>query len=62
MCAPQLTSMLACWAATNDIHSTAACQEHAKALHECMRTAPMGGKQHGPTINYHLMRLNKILK
>ena len=31
--------MLGCWAATKDVRSVGACQEHAKALYECMRTA-----------------------
>ncbi|KAF9818905.1 hypothetical protein IEO21_02443 [Rhodonia placenta] len=61
VCGVQLASMLGCWAASGDTHSVGPCQESAKALYECMRTAPLGGKQHGSTINYHLMRLGKIL-
>lgn len=54
--------MLGCWAATKDVRSIAACREHAQNLLECMRTAPMKGKQHRPSINYHLARLGKTLK
>lgn len=38
MCAPQLSAMLGCWAATNDIHSIGKCQEDAEKLFQCMRT------------------------
>ena len=74
--------MLGCWAAKNDMMTTGACAESAKALYDCMRTTvrfvtttgfssltrflgslqPMGGKQPRPTINYHLARLNRVLK
>lgn len=37
MCAPQLTEMLACWAASGDIHSVGKCQESAEMLFDCMR-------------------------
>ncbi|KAH9171497.1 hypothetical protein EDB89DRAFT_1886949 [Lactarius sanguifluus] len=59
LCGPQLASMLGCWAATKDVRSIGACSEHAQTLFECMRTA---GKQHRPSINYHLARLGKTLK
>ncbi|KAH9967886.1 hypothetical protein BC827DRAFT_1122768 [Russula dissimulans] len=62
LCGPQLASMLGCWAATKDVKSIGACREHAQALFECMRTAPMKRKQHRPSINYHLARLGKTLK
>ncbi|KAF9653053.1 hypothetical protein BDM02DRAFT_3087845 [Thelephora ganbajun] len=62
LCAPELATMLGCWAAKNNMTTTGACAESAKALYDCMRTTPMGGKQHRPTINYHLARLNKVLK
>jgi len=84
LCAPELATMLGCWAAKNDMTATGACAESAKALYDCMRTTvgvvyhrwvffffasdqilllqPMGGRQHRPTINYHLARLNKVLK
>lgn len=38
-CTPQFAAMLACWSATNDIMSTSACADSAKALLTCMRTA-----------------------
>lgn len=38
LCAPELTTMLGCWAAKNDLTTTGACAESAKALYECMRT------------------------
>ncbi|OJT08853.1 hypothetical protein TRAPUB_204 [Trametes pubescens] len=53
--------MLACWSATNDIMSTSACADSAKALLTCMRTAPAPTRKHKPTINYHLARLGKTL-
>ncbi|THV06518.1 hypothetical protein K435DRAFT_711327 [Dendrothele bispora CBS 962.96] len=59
MCGAQLTTMLGCWAATNDLHSTNACRDTAQALFHCMRTTPMPKKSHAPTINYHLARLGK---
>ncbi|KAF9036733.1 hypothetical protein BJ165DRAFT_1354050 [Panaeolus papilionaceus] len=62
MCAPQLSSMLACWAASGDVMSTAACQQSAEALYQCMRTTPMPKKMHKPTINYHLARLGKSIQ
>ncbi|KAF9533385.1 hypothetical protein CPB83DRAFT_782908 [Crepidotus variabilis] len=62
MCAPELTSMLACWAATGDTFNHNACQESAKNLFQCMRTAPMPKKIHKPTINFHLARLGKSIQ
>ncbi|KAJ3742084.1 hypothetical protein DFH05DRAFT_280339 [Lentinula detonsa] len=44
MCAPQLTTLLGCWAASSDLHST----------------TPMPKKMHRPTINYHLARLSLL--
>ncbi|CAL1704132.1 unnamed protein product [Somion occarium] len=61
-CAKELSNMLSCWAATDDLKSSAACAQSATALFECMRTAPMPAKKHRPSINYHLARLNKYLK
>ncbi|KAI9064208.1 hypothetical protein FKP32DRAFT_1591630 [Trametes sanguinea] len=60
-CATQFASMLACWSATDDLHSTGPCAEAAKALITCMRTAPAPTRRHKPTINYHLARLGKTL-
>ncbi|KAI0062197.1 hypothetical protein BV25DRAFT_1885368 [Artomyces pyxidatus] len=62
LCAPELAAMLGCWAATKDLMSSDKCALHAKTLFECMRTTPFKGKQHRPTINYHLARLGKNLK
>lgn len=38
MCAPQLTSLLGCWAASNDLHSINACRDAAQDLFHCMKT------------------------
>jgi hypothetical protein len=38
MCAPQLTAMLSCWAATSDVMSVDACKTTANDLFQCMRT------------------------
>ena len=38
LCAPELATMLGCWAAKNDMAMTGACAESAKALYDCMRT------------------------
>lgn len=38
LCTPELTTMLGCWAAKNDLTTTGACAESAKALYDCMRT------------------------
>lgn len=38
LCTPELTTMLGCWAAKNDLATTGACAESAKALFDCMRT------------------------
>ncbi|KAF8964003.1 hypothetical protein BDZ97DRAFT_1653227 [Flammula alnicola] len=62
MCAPQLTAMLACWAAEGDLMSVGTCQTHAQDLFHCMRTTPMPKKMHKPTINYHLARLGKSIQ
>ncbi|KAH8107213.1 hypothetical protein BXZ70DRAFT_982717 [Cristinia sonorae] len=62
LCARELTTMLSCWAASNDVMSTGACAEASSALFQCMRETPFKGKQHKPTINYHLARLRKSLK
>ncbi|KAF8803544.1 hypothetical protein BYT27DRAFT_7109386 [Phlegmacium glaucopus] len=62
MCAPQLTAMLGCWAATKDYHSVRDCQRHAQDLYQCMRTTPMPKKTHQSTINYHLARLGKWIR
>src|SRR5580765_2630386 len=39
MCTPELTAMLACWAATGDLHNRQMCRETAQNLFQCMRTA-----------------------
>ncbi|KII88953.1 hypothetical protein PLICRDRAFT_139050 [Plicaturopsis crispa FD-325 SS-3] len=62
VCTEELTTMLACWAATGDLKSTKECAEQATALYTCMRTTPFRAKQQRPTINYHLARLQKHLK
>ncbi|KAF4603882.1 hypothetical protein EYR40_001055 [Pleurotus pulmonarius] len=63
LCAPQLATLLGCWAATGDLHSkTQPCAEAAETLFSCMRTAPMQKKMHRPTINYHLARLGKTIQ
>jgi len=38
LCAPELATMLGCWAAKNDMTTTGTCAESAKALYDCMRT------------------------
>ena len=38
ICAPQLATMLGCWAATSDLHSTNQCSEAAQDLYSCMTT------------------------
>ncbi|KXN82511.1 37S ribosomal protein mrp10, mitochondrial [Leucoagaricus sp. SymC.cos] len=62
MCAPQLATMLNCWAASNDLKSVKDCKAAAEALFHCMRTTPMPKKGHRPTINYHLARLGKQIQ
>ncbi|PPQ64673.1 hypothetical protein CVT26_002763 [Gymnopilus dilepis] len=62
MCAPELTSMLACWAAMHDLMSVDQCKGDAQKLFECMRRTPMPKKTHKPTINYHLSRLGKKIQ
>ncbi|KAF8630062.1 hypothetical protein AX15_003122 [Amanita polypyramis BW_CC] len=63
MCGPQLAAMLACWAATGDLHSTSkSCTEAAATLFNCMRTTPMPKKLPKPAINYHLGRLGKNIQ
>ncbi|PFH52367.1 hypothetical protein AMATHDRAFT_74164 [Amanita thiersii Skay4041] len=63
MCGPQLAAMLACWAATGDVHSkNKACSEAAAGLFNCMKTSPMPQKSHKPSINYHLGRLGKTIQ
>ena len=39
VCAPELSAMLACWAATGDLHNRETCRETAQSLFQCMRTA-----------------------
>ncbi|KDR73455.1 hypothetical protein GALMADRAFT_251126 [Galerina marginata CBS 339.88] len=62
MCAPQLTAMLACWAASQDVMSVGQCKDSAEDLYKCMRRTPMPKKTHKPTINYHLARLGKSIQ
>jgi hypothetical protein len=38
LCAPELATMLGCWAAKNDMATTGACAESARMLYDCMRT------------------------
>ena len=38
LCAPELATMLGCWAAKNDTATTGACAESARALYDCMRS------------------------
>jgi hypothetical protein len=38
MCGQQLAAMLACWAATNDLHANTSCSDATAALFHCMRT------------------------
>ncbi|KIJ44157.1 hypothetical protein M422DRAFT_208457 [Sphaerobolus stellatus SS14] len=63
-CSTELIAMLGCWSATGDALSVepTKCADVAKALHDCMKTAPRHHRQHRPSINYHLARLNKLIK
>ncbi|EJD06006.1 uncharacterized protein FOMMEDRAFT_139300 [Fomitiporia mediterranea MF3/22] len=61
-CAAETLAMLSCWAATKDTNNVGECAEKAKAVAECMRNSTKGGKRRQTTINYHLARLQKVLK
>jgi hypothetical protein len=37
-CAAEFASMLACWASSNDLGNSGACQQSAVALQNCLRT------------------------
>jgi hypothetical protein len=59
VCAPHLSAMLACWAATSDLSSSAACKDTATALFQCMRTAVCDFLGSLPTLvadNLYLMK------
>jgi len=62
LCAAEMSSMLACWATQGDLQSIGKCAEKANQLHECMRTTAMNKKKPAATINYHLARLQKVLR
>ncbi|KAG1800828.1 uncharacterized protein HD556DRAFT_1286426 [Suillus plorans] len=62
VCAVELSNMLGCWAATGDMLSSNHCQAAAETLFQCMRTAPVRGKQPRSSINYHLARLGRNSK
>ncbi|OCF72378.1 hypothetical protein I204_06757 [Kwoniella mangroviensis CBS 8886] len=42
-CAPELTTLLACFATTGDLRHTAACADSAKALQNCMSNRHVAG-------------------
>lgn len=58
-CALELSSLLQCWATTNDLQSIGACSEVAKNLSRCMVTAKAAPAQRADSINFHLARLGK---
>lgn len=43
-CATELSSLLACFATSGDLRTTAECSKAAKDLHACMANRPKGGK------------------
>ncbi|KAM6500816.1 hypothetical protein JOM56_003830 [Amanita muscaria] len=63
ICGSQLATLLACWAASGDLHSnTKSCADATAALFTCMRTTPMSKGFQKPAINYHLGRLGKTIQ
>ncbi|KAH8117526.1 hypothetical protein DFH11DRAFT_1724516 [Phellopilus nigrolimitatus] len=61
-CAGETLAMLNCWAASRDLSNMGACAASAQSLAECMRNNTVGAKGKQSTINYHLARLQKVLK
>ncbi|EGF98116.1 uncharacterized protein MELLADRAFT_113837 [Melampsora larici-populina 98AG31] len=51
-CALELSSLLQCWATTNDLQSIGACSEVAKNLSRCMVTAKAAPAQRADSINF----------
>ncbi|KZT65443.1 hypothetical protein DAEQUDRAFT_676869, partial [Daedalea quercina L-15889] len=61
-CGPALQGMLNCMAAKGDVHALDACEGVTQELFDCMRHASIGKQRPRYTINYHLMKLQKLLK
>ncbi|PLW29301.1 hypothetical protein PCANC_24975 [Puccinia coronata f. sp. avenae] len=58
-CALELSGLLQCWATTSDVHSIGQCQEAARNLSTCMKSAKTVNTKKSDSINFHLARLGK---
>lgn len=50
-CAPELTSLLSCFATTGDLRHTTSCADSAKALHTCMAQGKGKGGKSGSSVS-----------
>ncbi|KAJ9102666.1 hypothetical protein QFC19_004775 [Naganishia cerealis] len=53
----ELSTLLACFATSGDLRTTAECSKAAKDLHACMANRPKGGKPPKSSINYLLSKV-----
>ncbi|OWZ68068.1 hypothetical protein AYX14_05534 [Cryptococcus neoformans] len=58
-CAPELTSLLSCFATTGDLRHATSCADSAKALHTCMAQGKGKGGKSGSSINYLLGKIRR---
>merc|ERR1711916_424113 len=56
-CSQELLALMSCYE-SNDM-SSAKCRAAQKQLMSCVASMSKLGKQHSPTINYHLQRLSR---
>ncbi|OWZ59996.1 hypothetical protein J007_00554 [Cryptococcus neoformans] len=51
-CAPELTSLLSCFATTGDLRHATSCADSAKALHTCMAQGKGKGGKSGSSVSF----------
>ncbi|KAK1920547.1 hypothetical protein DB88DRAFT_542736 [Papiliotrema laurentii] len=57
-CAPELSTLLACFASSGDLKGSEACAQAAKGLHHCMAMSKKPVKTPKSSINYLLRKVN----
>ncbi|WWC67365.1 uncharacterized protein I206_101273 [Kwoniella pini CBS 10737] len=58
-CAPELSTLLACFATTGDLRHTTTCAESAKALQACMSNRHATGGKGKSSINHLLGKIRR---
>ncbi|KAJ9097161.1 hypothetical protein QFC21_004830 [Naganishia friedmannii] len=60
-CATELSTLLACFATSGDLRTTAECSKAAKDLHMCMASRPKGGKPPKSSVSREMHSAGQIL-